>query len=73
MCNVQVAVVIPVYNEEENLPALMQRLMPVMQGLGKSFEIIFIDDGSHDNSLQILKGFTQNSPVKVVELTRNYG
>jgi undecaprenyl-phosphate 4-deoxy-4-formamido-L-arabinose transferase len=73
MGNVQVAVVIPVYNEEENLPALMQRLMPVMQGLGKSFEIIFIDDGSHDQSLQILKGFTQNSPVKVVELTRNYG
>jgi undecaprenyl-phosphate 4-deoxy-4-formamido-L-arabinose transferase len=73
MGNTQLAVVIPVYNEEENLPALMKRLMPVMQGLGKSFEIIFIDDGSHDNSLQILKGFTQNYPVKVVELTRNYG
>ena len=73
MGNVQVAVVIPVYNEEENLPALMQRLMPVMQGLGKSFEIIFIDDGSHDQSLEILKGFIQNSPVRVVELTRNYG
>jgi undecaprenyl-phosphate 4-deoxy-4-formamido-L-arabinose transferase len=73
MGNVQVAVVIPVYNEEENLPALMQRLMPVMQSLGKSFEIIFIDDGSRDNSLEILKGFTQNTPVKVVELTRNYG
>ena len=73
MGNVQVAVVIPVYNEEENLPALMQRLMPVMQGLRKSFEIIFIDDGSRDNSLQILKGFTQNTQVKVVELTRNYG
>ena len=73
MGNVQVAVVIPVYNEEENLPALIQRLMPVMQSLGKSFEIIFIDDGSRDNSLEILKGFTQNTPVKVVEMTRNYG
>ena len=73
MGNMQLAVVIPVYNEEENLPALMQRLMPVMQGLGKSFEIIFIDDGSHDQSLQILKSFTQDSPVRVVELTRNYG
>ena len=59
MDNVKVAVVIPVYNEEENLPALMQRLMPVMQGLGKSFEIILIDDGSHDNSLEILKSFTE--------------
>jgi undecaprenyl-phosphate 4-deoxy-4-formamido-L-arabinose transferase len=73
MGNVQVAVVIPVYNEEENLPALMRRLMPVLQGLGKSFEIIFIDDGSHDHSLEILKSFTQNSRVKVVELTKNYG
>jgi undecaprenyl-phosphate 4-deoxy-4-formamido-L-arabinose transferase len=73
MGNVQVAVVIPVYNEEENLPALMQRLMPVMLGLGKSFEIIFIDDGSHDQSLQILKEFTKNSQVRIVELTKNYG
>jgi undecaprenyl-phosphate 4-deoxy-4-formamido-L-arabinose transferase len=73
MGNVQVAVVIPVYNEEENLPALMQRLMPVMLGLGNSFEIIFIDDGSHDQSLQILKEFTKNSQVRVVELTKNYG
>ena len=73
MANIQVAVVIPVYNEVENLPALMQRLMPVMQSLGKSFEIIFIDDGSHDQSLQILKEFTKNSQVKVVELTKNYG
>lgn len=73
MGNVQVAVVIPVYNEEANLPVLMQRIMPVMQGLGKSFEIIFIDDGSRDQSLQILKGFAQNTQVKVVELTRNYG
>jgi len=73
MGNVQLAVVIPVYNEEANLSLLMQRIMPVMQGLGKSFEIIFIDDGSRDNSLEILKGFAQNTQVKVVELTRNYG
>jgi undecaprenyl-phosphate 4-deoxy-4-formamido-L-arabinose transferase len=73
MGKAQVAVVIPVYNEEENLPELMRRLMPVMQGMGKSFEIILIDDGSSDKSLQILKGFTKNAQVKVVELTRNYG
>jgi undecaprenyl-phosphate 4-deoxy-4-formamido-L-arabinose transferase len=73
MGKAQVAVVIPVYNEQENLPELMRRLIPVMEGLKKSFEIIFIDDGSRDNSLQILKGFTGHSQVKVVELTRNYG
>lgn len=73
MGNVQVAVVIPVYNEEENLPELMRRLMPVMQGMNKTFEIILIDDGSHDDSLEILKSFTKDEHVKVVELTRNYG
>jgi len=73
MSNVELAVVIPVYNEEANLPVLIQRLMPVMQSMGKSFEIIFIDDGSRDQSLEILQGFTKTDQVKVVELTRNYG
>lgn len=73
MGNVQVAVVIPVYNEEANLNALMKRLMPVMQNIGKSFEIILVDDGSSDNSLEILKSFTKDAQVKIVELTRNYG
>lgn len=73
MGKAQVAVVIPVYNEEENLPELMRRLMPVMQSMKKSFEIILIDDGSRDNSLEILKGFTQSAQVKVIELVRNYG
>lgn len=71
--NVQVSIVVPVYNEEQNLRMLLDRLMPVMQGLGKSFEIIFIDDGSRDNSLAILNEFTENEQVKIVELTRNYG
>lgn len=71
--NVQVSIVVPVYNEEQNLRMLLDRLMPVMQGSGKSFEIIFIDDGSRDNSLAILNEFTENEQVKIVELTRNYG
>ena len=71
--NEQLSVVIPVYNEEDNLQALVERLLPVLQGTGKSFEIIFIDDGSRDNSLTILKNFTKYEQVKVLELTRNYG
>ncbi|OPY82476.1 MAG: Undecaprenyl-phosphate 4-deoxy-4-formamido-L-arabinose transferase [Smithella sp. PtaU1.Bin162] len=71
--NVQITVVIPVYNEEKNLTVLYDRLVPVMQGLGKSYEIIFIDDGSLDNSLVILKKFAAEEQIKVVELTRNYG
>ena len=45
MGKAQVAVIIPVYNEEENLPELMRRLMPVMQSMKKSFEIILIARG----------------------------
>jgi len=71
--NVQVSIVIPVYNEEENLPVLRDRLLPIMQELEKSFEIIFIDDGSRDNSLAILREFAKFEHFKIVELTKNYG
>jgi undecaprenyl-phosphate 4-deoxy-4-formamido-L-arabinose transferase len=70
---VRISVVIPVYNEEANLAALMSRLLPVMNEMGKSFEVILVDDGSKDNSLNLLKEFTASPNVKVVELTRNYG
>jgi undecaprenyl-phosphate 4-deoxy-4-formamido-L-arabinose transferase len=68
-----ISVVIPVYNEEANLPHLLERLRPVMGNMGKSYEIIFVDDGSRDNTLSILKSFLIYPEVKVVELTRNYG
>jgi undecaprenyl-phosphate 4-deoxy-4-formamido-L-arabinose transferase len=68
-----VSLVIPVYNEEVNLLPLIERLRSVMQKMGKSYEIIFVDDGSRDNSLSILKSFLIYPEVRVVELTRNYG
>lgn len=73
MIRVQVSVVVPVYNEEANLAALMGRLLPVMNDMNKSFEVILVDDGSQDNSLKLLKEFASNPRVRVVELTRNYG
>ncbi len=68
-----ISVVIPVYNEETNLPLLMDRLEKVMRSLGRPYEIVFVDDGSRDRSLEILTGFTTRNGVRVVELTRNYG
>lgn len=68
-----VSLVIPVYNEEATLPRLIERILPIMQKMGKSYEIIFVDDGSRDDSLSILKGFLTHPEVRVVELTRNYG
>ncbi|MBP8985585.1 MAG: glycosyltransferase [Syntrophobacterales bacterium] len=69
-----VSLVIPVYNEEESLPRLIDRLRPVMDGLKRPYEVVFVDDGSRDRSLELLKKTVDEWPqVKVVELTRNYG
>ncbi|HVO65385.1 MAG TPA: glycosyltransferase [Syntrophales bacterium] len=68
-----ISLVIPVYNEEENLNKLIERIRPVMQGMGRPYEVILIDDGSRDNSLTILKSLTKYPEVRVVELVRNYG
>ena len=70
----EVSVVIPVYNEQENLPALLPRLLPVLDGTQRPYEVIFVDDGSRDRSLAILKGFAETYPaVRVLELSRNFG
>lgn len=69
-----VSVIIPVYNEEENIPLLLQRLVPVLRVLGKSFEIIAVNDGSRDRSLELLTAGQQDVPeLKVVDFRRNYG
>ena len=68
-----ISLVIPVYNEEKNIAALMERLTPIMQGIGSPYEIILVDDGSSDDSLALLRKFAVRPEVKVVELTRNYG
>jgi undecaprenyl-phosphate 4-deoxy-4-formamido-L-arabinose transferase len=69
-----VTIVVPAYNEEGNLNPLMERLLPVMRGLGKPFEIIFTDDGSRDRTLAILKGMTREIPeLRVIEFNGNFG
>ncbi len=68
-----ISLVIPVYNEERNLAMLMERIMPTMSAMGRPFEVILVDDGSRDSSLDILRGFTESPEIRVVELTRNYG
>jgi glycosyltransferase involved in cell wall biosynthesis len=68
------SVVIPVFNEELNLPPLYSRVTAVMGSLGQPYEIIFIDDGSKDNSFQILKSFQEkDTNIKVIRFTRNFG
>ncbi len=70
-----VSVVIPVYNEQENLEALFTRLTSVMDQTGKPFEILFTNDGSRDRSGAMLREFHQRRPqqVRVIDFNGNFG
>jgi undecaprenyl-phosphate 4-deoxy-4-formamido-L-arabinose transferase len=67
--------VIPVYNEELNLPTLFTRLYPVLDALGRSYEILFTNDGSADRSMELLRGqYTARPDVtRVIDFNANYG
>ncbi|HEY1792699.1 MAG TPA: glycosyltransferase [Opitutaceae bacterium] len=70
-----VSVVIPVYNEEPNLPLLFKRLYPVLDGLGRRYEVIFTNDGSADRSIELLRAQFAARPdvTRVVDFNANYG
>ena len=69
-----ISVVIPLLNEEESLPELHRWIKEVMDNNGFSYEIIFIDDGSTDESWKIIQNFTEEFPeVKGIKFRRNYG
>jgi glycosyltransferase involved in cell wall biosynthesis len=69
-----ISVFLPVYNEEPNLRPLHAKLDEALRKLGRSAEIIYVDDGSSDGSLEILRGLARIDPrVRVVALRRNYG
>ena len=69
------SVVLPVYNERENLDELVSRLVPILErAAGGSFEVLFIDDGSHDGSAEILDSFYAHDPrLKTIHFSRNFG
>ena len=71
---VELSVVIPVYNEEDNLPHLWPELLAVLEPLGLAFEILFVDDGSRDRSAELIRGFSDIDPrVRLVRLKANAG
>ena len=68
------SLVIPLLNEEESLPELEAWIRKVVEKLGYSYEIIFVDDGSKDGSWKIIEGLSANNPnVKGIRFRRNYG
>ena len=70
----KISLVFPVYNEEQVLPSLFDRVQRIVEQLDYEFEVIFVNDGSQDNSLPLMKGFHQkDSRFKVIDLSRNFG
>ena len=70
----EISVFLPVYNEEPNLLPLHEKLDKALKALGRSAEIVYVDDGSTDRSLKILREIAQlDARVRVVALRRNYG
>lgn len=68
------SVVLPIFNESENLAELHQRLSAVMAALAEPYEIIFVDDGSQDDSAGLLRAMQARDPhVRVLRLSRNFG
>jgi glycosyltransferase involved in cell wall biosynthesis len=71
---VDISVVVPLFNEEENIPELYKRLTGVLRGLGRKYEIIFVNDGSTDNTQRVLEDvFRGDNRVRVIELRTNFG
>ena len=74
MNTVEVSVVVPVYNEEKNLPILVPRLAHVLEGIGCPYEMLFVDDGSQDRSRDILKEMAVRfSSLRLLGLKNNSG
>jgi len=70
----KISIVVPVFNEHENLPHLNERLIKVLVSLNLSYEIVYVDDGSSDKTyLQIEKLHQENGNIKGIILSRNFG
>ena len=69
------SLVIPVYNEQDNLPMLFDAIYKTMNSMGKTWEVILVDDGSRDNSLSVLKEYAEKDPehIRVISFRRNFG
>lgn len=69
------SLIVPVYNEQDNLPLLFAAITESMNTLGKVWEVIYVDDGSRDNSLAVLSEQAEKDPehVRVISFRRNFG
>ncbi len=72
--NVALSIVVPIYNEEESLPFLVNQLLEVLEPMEETFELVLVNDGSSDNSAEVIKKLSFEIPELVgVLLRKNYG
>ncbi len=72
--NIDITITVPLYNEAENIPILYQRVRDAMESLGRSWELVLVNDGSKDGSTAVLDGIAANDErVTVVHFKRNFG
>lgn len=68
------SIIIPIKNEQENVATLIERIHKGVQPLRREYEIIFVDDGSTDKSVEVLKGLIPSEPnLRVIEFEKNFG
>ena len=69
-----ISILCPCYNEEKSLPLFYQSVIRIMEKTGEQFEIIFVNDGSKDNTIEILKSLSESdSRLKAIDFSRNFG
>jgi glycosyltransferase involved in cell wall biosynthesis len=74
MSTPELSIIVPVFDNASTLPELIDRLLAVLEPMGRSFEMIFVDDGSRDDSLALLRGRAAADPrIRVFALARNFG
>ncbi|HET9993913.1 MAG TPA: glycosyltransferase family 2 protein [Candidatus Acidoferrum sp.] len=71
---IRYSIVVPFYNEQENVPPLYMKLTEVMDGVGEPYELVFVDDGSKDDTFKVLSEiYEHDRRVNLVRLRRNFG
>lgn len=72
--NIEISIIVPIYNESQNIPILHDEIKAVMESMGKEYEVIFVDDGSTDGTLSILTNLSkQFEQIKVISFRKNFG
>src|SRR4051794_41925554 len=69
-----ISVVVPIFNEQENLPELRRRMTAALESTGDSWELILVNDGSRDASPQMIRQYhTEDPRIKMIDFSRNFG